>query len=54
MSPIYEMVKRFILAWDPDFTKVTPEERERMEIAEKEIENGEYVSENEIWKQLGI
>ncbi len=51
---LYEMVKRFILAWDPDFTKVTPEERERMETAEKELENGEYVSEDEVWKQLGI
>lgn len=51
---LYEMVKRFILAWDPDFTKVTPEERERMEAAEKELENGEYVSEDEVWKQLGI
>ena len=47
---LYEMVKRFILAWDPDFTKVTPEERERMETAEKELENGEYVSEDEVWK----
>ncbi len=51
---LYEMVKRFILAWDPDFTKVTPEERKKMEIAEKELENGEYVSEDEVWKQLGI
>ena len=51
---LYEMVKRFILAWDPDFTKVTPEERKKMEIVEKELENGEYVSEDEVWKQLGI
>ncbi len=29
-----------ILAWDPDFTKVTPEERKRIEEAEREIEKG--------------
>lgn len=31
----YEMVKRLVLAWDPDFTKVTPEERKRIQKAEK-------------------
>ncbi len=28
-------VKKWVLAWDPDFTKLTPEERESMEEAEK-------------------
>lgn len=33
-------------AWDPDFTKLTPEERSRLE----EAENGEYIdSENIDW-----
>ncbi len=31
----YETLKRFVLAWDPDFTKVTPDERERIENAEQ-------------------
>ena len=31
----FETIKRFVLAWDPDFTKVTPEERKRIEEAEK-------------------
>ena len=30
----FETVKRFVLAWDPDFTKVTPEERQRIDEAE--------------------
>ena len=34
-----EIVKRLVLAWDPDFTKLTPEERRRLEAAE----NGEYL-----------
>ncbi|MDE7273939.1 MAG: hypothetical protein K2N95_12920 [Lachnospiraceae bacterium] len=33
-----EIVKRLVLAWDPDFTKLTPEEHKRLEAAE----NGEY------------
>lgn len=30
----YELVKKLVLAWDPDFTKVTPGERERIDRAE--------------------
>lgn len=45
----YETIKRFVLAWDPDFTKVTPEERERIEEAEK----SGYISDDEIdWDNL--
>jgi len=40
----YEFVKRLVLAWDPDFTKLTPAERKRLE----EAENGEYVDEDDI------
>lgn len=41
-----ELVKRLVLAWDPDYTKLTPEERTRLEAAE----NGEYVdAENIDW-----
>ena len=46
----YEFIKRLVLAWDPDFTKVTPEERERIEKAE----NSGFVPESEIdWDNLG-
>ncbi len=34
-----EIIKRLILAWDPDFTKLTPEELKALEAAE----NGEYL-----------
>ena len=40
----YELVKRLVLAWDPDYTKLTPEERNRLEAAE----NGEYVNGKDI------
>ena len=38
----HEFVKKLVLAWDPDFTKVT-----------SEAEEGEFLSENEIdWDNL--
>ena len=44
----YEMLKRIVLAWDPDFTKLTPAEAEALRNAEAEIERGETVSGEEI------
>lgn len=32
----YEMVKRLVLAWDPDFTKLTPSEAAELAEAEKD------------------
>ena len=43
-----QLIKRLVLAWDPDFTKLTPEERKRLEAAEQRIDNGEYVKDSEI------
>lgn len=39
-----ELVKRLVLAWDPDYTKLTPAERACLEAAE----NGEYVNAKDI------
>lgn len=45
----HEFVKRLVLAWDPDFTKVTPAEAARI----KEAEEGEFFSDAEIdWDNL--
>lgn len=36
-----EFIKKLVLAWDPDFTKITPAERRSLEEAEADIaENG--------------
>lgn len=43
-----EFIKKLVLAWDPDFTKVTPAERVRLEEAQKEIDNGETVSHDSV------
>ena len=46
----YEFVKKLVLAWDPDFTKVTPEEAARIKAAE---ESG-FVLESDIdWGNVG-
>lgn len=45
----YEFIKKLVKAWDPDFTKVTPEEAEKIEAAEK----SGFVDEAEIdWDNL--
>lgn len=38
-----EFIKKLVLAWDPDFSKVTSSEREELAEAEKEIERGETI-----------
>lgn len=32
----YELIKKLVLAWDPDFTKLTPKERHELEEAEND------------------
>lgn len=41
---LQQLVKRLVLAWDPDFTKLTPEEQKLLEAAE----NGEYIDSRNI------
>lgn len=41
-------IKKLVIAWDPDFTKVTSMERLELEAARKEIGNGETVSHDAI------
>ncbi len=46
-----EFIKRLILAWDPDFTKLTPAEEEAVRQAKEEIDRGEFVRHEDIcWK----
>jgi hypothetical protein len=46
----YEFIKKLVLAWDPNFTKVTPDEAARIKTAE---ESG-FVSDDEInWDEIG-
>ncbi len=47
-SLAFEMVRKLVLAWDPDFTKLTPTEAARLEAALGEVERGEVVSDDAI------
>ena len=46
----YEFIKKLILAWDPDFTKVTPAEAKEIEEAEK---SGFVDSDDIDWDNIG-
>jgi len=43
-----EFIKKLVLAWDPNFTKLTSAEKKVLEEASLEIRNGETVSHDEI------
>ena len=49
LSTVNSLLKFLLRSWDPDFVKVTPSERERLEKSESEMENGEYYTEEEVW-----
>lgn len=36
-SLAYEILRRLVLAWDPDFTKLTPAEYERLKESEHDL-----------------
>ena len=40
----FELVKKLVLAWDPDFSKVTPAEKAEIDKAAVELEAGGYVT----------
>ena len=45
----FEMVKRIVLAWDPDYTRLTKQEEKDL----AEAENGEYISDSEVdWDNI--
>lgn len=39
----FELVKKLVLAWDPDFTKLTPAEQKELDQAAAEMDAGDYV-----------
>ena len=51
---IEEIVKRIILAWDPDFTKVTTIEKASIDEGLRQIENGETVSMEDMMRVLDL
>lgn len=46
-----EVIKRLVIAWDPDFKKLTTEEALQLEQAKKQIDTGETIGHDDIdWK----
>lgn len=43
-----EFIKKLVLAWDPDYTKVTPAERKALEEAEKDVAENGTISHDDI------
>ena len=43
------IVKKLIRAWDPDYTKVTPSERKRIEESMESRETGEILSHDDLF-----
>ena len=44
----FEVIKKMVLAWDPDYTKLTPSEAESLDRAEAEMRAGEYITDSDI------
>lgn len=44
----FELVKKLVIAWDPDYTKVTPVEKAQIDRAAAELAAGDYVTESAI------
>ncbi|OON96033.1 MAG: hypothetical protein ATN36_06720 [Epulopiscium sp. Nele67-Bin005] len=44
----YEFLKRMVLAWDPDFVKLTPFEEIQLTQAMQSVEDGELYTDEDI------
>lgn len=49
LSLVNTLVKKLIVAWDPDFTKVTPAEKKILDQADQEMADGIFCSDDEVW-----
>ena len=49
VSIINALIKKLVIAWDPDFTKVAVRESELLEKSDLEMKSGDFVSEEDFW-----
>jgi hypothetical protein len=48
-----EMLRKIVLAWDPDFTRLTPEETRRLKTGRQQLAAGNYLRDHEVdWDNL--
>lgn len=43
-----EFIEKLVVAWDPDYTKLTPNEKKALQEAEQQIAGGQTVSHSDI------
>ena len=43
-----QFIMRLVIDWDPDFARLTPEERKQLEAAEQRVDSGEYIKDSDI------
>ena len=41
-------IKKLVVAWDPDYTKLTPSEQKALKEAEQDFKNGDTISHDSI------
>lgn len=49
VAAINALARCFLCLWDGDFSKVTKEEKRRIDIASEEMRSGIYFSEVDVW-----
>lgn len=49
LTTVNSLLKMLVRSWDPDFVKVTPSEKKKLEKIENEMSKGEYYSDDEVW-----
>ena len=49
VSIVNALIKKLVIARDPDFTKVIASERELLEKSDLEMRSGDFVSEEDFW-----
>lgn len=49
LTTINELLKLLVPTWDLDYTKVTQKEKQILDTTVKEMEQGIYFTEDEVW-----
>ena len=45
------LLRKLLSVWDPDFVKATPKEKKLLDRVDKEMQKGEYLTDDEVWNE---
>ena len=54
LKTVNDLVKLLVRSWDPEFTKVTNEEKKQLDAEDAEMSRGVFFTEAEVWEQTLI